>query len=375
MKIMICGDLVCTEGNESLFAEGRAEEITGEKIYHLLHACDAVICNIEAPITAHGVPIPKAGPNLKMKPGTEHGIAEMGITLACLANNHILDYGAQGLHDTVKNLSYAGIECFGTGNSLREMNAAKMIRDEKSGRRIGIYACAENEFSIAGKQAAGANPYDPLVSFDQVKNLRGRADYVVVLFHGGKEYYRYPSPYLQRVCRKFIDSGADLAVCQHSHCIGCEEQYRAGRIVYGQGNFIFDHGDDAYWKESILISIEVDESGFRNTYIPIVKTQHTVRMADEAEGEKIIREFDNRSVQIKDEAFVERSYETFCQSLGSGYLSIIRGNKLGNAVLNKFIYHKKWEDWYSDRELLSIRNIIECEAHREAFLHYLKMRV
>ena len=42
--------------------------------------------------------------------------------------------------------------------------------------------------------------------------LKKQCDYVIVLYHGGKEHYRYPSPYLQKVCRKIVDKGADIVV-------------------------------------------------------------------------------------------------------------------------------------------------------------------
>ena len=109
-----------------------------------------------------------------------------------------------------------------------------------SNKKIGVYACTEHEFSIAEDNKPGANPFDPLESFDHVSNLKKDCDYVIVLYHGGKEHYRYPSPMLQRVCRKFVEKGAGLVICQHSHCIGCEEKYLDGTIVYGQGNFIFN---------------------------------------------------------------------------------------------------------------------------------------
>ena len=87
--------------------------------------------------------------------------------------------------------------------------------------KIGIYCCAENEFSIATSQKAGANPFDSLQSFDDVYWLKKKVDFLVVLYHGGIEHYRYPSPNLQRVFRKFADVGADIVIGQHSHCIGC----------------------------------------------------------------------------------------------------------------------------------------------------------
>lgn len=44
--------------------------------------------------------------------------------------------------------------------------------------------------------SAGANPFDVLESFDDVQALKEHCDYVIVLYHGGKEFYRYPSPHV-----------------------------------------------------------------------------------------------------------------------------------------------------------------------------------
>lgn len=97
---------------------------------------------------------------------------------------------------------------------------------------------------------------------------------MIVLYHGGKEQYRYPSPNLQKTCRKLVEKGADLVVCQHSHCIGCREEYLQGTIVYGQGNFLFDDEENEYWQTSLLIMISDD---FEVKYIPLKKNKNTVR--------------------------------------------------------------------------------------------------
>ena len=95
---------------------------------------------------------------------------------------------------------------------------------EKDGLKVGIYVCAEHEFSIATEKLPGANPFDPLWSLDHIQKLKQQCDYVVVLYHGGKEEYRYPSPELQKVCRRISEKGADLVLCQHSNCVGCQEE-------------------------------------------------------------------------------------------------------------------------------------------------------
>ncbi|MFP3360883.1 CapA family protein, partial [Planococcus sp. SIMBA_143] len=85
---------------------------------------------------------------------------------------------------------------------------------------------------------------------------------------GGKEHYRYPSPYLQKICRKFVEKGADIVICQHSHAVGCFEEYHNSTIIYGQGNFVFDNSNIEFWQTSILVDINIKD-GITIDYIPI----------------------------------------------------------------------------------------------------------
>ena len=55
-----------------------------------------------------------------------------------------------------------------------------------------------------------------------------------------------------------VEKGVDLVICQHSHCIGCLEEYEESTIVYGQGNFIFDYSDSEFWESSLLIRISIE---------------------------------------------------------------------------------------------------------------------
>ncbi|MFW6015997.1 MAG: hypothetical protein ACOCRK_06130 [bacterium] len=62
--------------------------------------------------------------------------------------------------------------------------------------KTGIYTCADHEFTIATCNSPEENPFDSIESVDHIKDLKKRCDYLIVLYHEGKEHYRYPSPYL-----------------------------------------------------------------------------------------------------------------------------------------------------------------------------------
>lgn len=361
--IIIGGDLVPTESNYELFKDGDAKKLIGEELLEKLNNAAFIIFNLEVPLTDEWHPIAKCGPNLIAPIATIKGLKAINPHFFGLANNHILDQGVEGLESTVKVLEDAGIEYSGVGQNLDE--ASKPFIKEINGKRIGIYCCAEHEFSIATKFTPGANPFDPLVSFDDVKALKNKSDSIIVLYHGGKEHYRYPSPQLQRVFRKFADCGADIVVAQHTHCIGCMEEYKGCTLIYGQGNFLFDNSDSEYWKTSLLI--EFDILSKKTVFIPIEKYGSKVRVAD---GDKttILDDFNTRSREISTVGFVQSRYSEFANEMKTEYYLRFSGTVKKNPfvrLMDKLTSYRFIQGFYNDDSRIIIQNILDCEAHRE----------
>jgi len=367
--IVIGADFVPTERNYHFFSENGMTTLIDERTQALLDNAAFRIFNLETPLTDNNTPIDKCGPNLIAPTKTIDGYKRLKVDLLTIGNNHILDQGDEGFFSTLNTLDNANIKYVGGGKNLKE--ASKPYIFEFAKKRIGIYACVEHEFSMATNESCGANPYDPLESFDHVHSLKEQCDYMVVLYHGGKEHYRYPSPELQKVCRKFVEKGADLIVCQHSHCIGCEEKYLDGTIVYGQGNFLFDYNDSEYWKTSLLICIN---DSFKISYFPIIKDGMGIKAAEKEECNSILEGFRIRSEEILSSEFIERNYQTFADEMISKYCMYYGArislpfriiNRITNGHFYKFIFNSK----YKSKELrLAIYDFTACESHRELFL-------
>ena len=374
MSVIIGADIVPTTLNIELFVQGDAVGLVGEPLFNVLQAADYRICNLEVPLTDQENPIDKNGPNLIAPTSTVNGMKALGIDLFTLANNHIMDQGEKGFMDTAEALKDAGIERVGADTNLEE--ASHPFYFEVKGKKYGIYACAEHEYSIAGTNKPGANPFDPLESPYHVAAMKKVCNYVIVLYHGGKEHYRYPSPHLQKVCRKLVEKGADLVVCQHSHCIGCMENYRHGTIVYGQGNFIFrkKSKDNEYWNTGLLI--QIDNTG-KIDFIPIEKNGDGIRLAEGEKGKYILKAFKDRSEEIKDPGAIISNYRKLANEFIPSYLLCFSGLS-GNfffRVANK-LSKRKMQIWISKRIKkkygIEIRNYAECEAHRELLIEGLK---
>lgn len=370
MNLIIAGDLVPTKVNEDLFIDSKIVELLGRDLLKIWEESDARIFNLEVPLVDVKSPINKFGPNLSASTHTINGIKSLNPTLVTLANNHILDQGEGGLNSTINLLSKFKIPYIGVGKSIQESYKPYII--EKDGLRIGVYACAEREFSIATKNTSGANPFDPFESLDYIEKMKNENDYVIVLYHGGKEHYRYPSPYLQKACRKMVEKGADLVVCQHSHCIGSYEKYKYGQIIYGQGNFIFNKHDNEYWNTSLLIRINIDDS-LNIEYIPIKKSDRGISIMNEIEAEHTIQEFFSRSENILREGFIEENYLKFVDGKIDDYLRKLLGFGKWVSRIDKFILDGKISKiLYSRKKLLAIQNYVECEAHRELLIAGIK---
>ena len=374
IQIIIGADFVPTETNTKLFSEGNIQELLGEGLLRLFDECEYKIFNLEMPLYDGVSPIVKRGPNLVAKTSTINAYKSLGVDLFTLANNHILDQGEKGLHSTFNVLDQKGIQYIGAGSNINNIRKSTIL--ECGRKKVGVYACCENEFSVATTMHGGANPFDVFTTFDEICELKSRCDFVIILYHGGKEHYRYPSPRLQKICRKFVDSGSDLVLCQHSHCIGAREVYSGAEIIYGQGNFLFDHNESEYWKTGLLVTLD---ENLKVAYVPVQKMNERVRLATGTTEKEIFTSYETRSNEIAQNGFIETHYAAYSREAVSYYLRLLSGVTKKNIVfhtLNK-ITRGKWEKSYVQRKynqdaLIALQNIIECEAHNELLLAGIK---
>ena len=118
MNILIGGDLVPTVSNFLLFNSADVNTLLGKELLSIWYSATIRIFNLEVPLCDNEEPIAKCGPNLIAPTDTINGIKNLKPSLVALANNHILDQGAQGLKSTIDVLSQNGIPFVGAGYNL-----------------------------------------------------------------------------------------------------------------------------------------------------------------------------------------------------------------------------------------------------------------
>ena len=254
MKTLLLGDICPTNVTENYFVEQNTDVLFGD-VLSLFENKDLIFANLECAITDADTKIRKHGPHLKAPDETAVVMKALGVNCCGLSNNHVFDFGKKGMADTFKALENVGIESTGFGNNYED--SRKNFYFDKNGEKIGLVAVCEREYTYALEDRMGARPFD---CYDTI------ADY-----HGGKEFCRYPSPRLRKACRAMARNGADVILCQHSHCIGTYEEYEGCHILYGQGNFHFVKPSNRdCWSTGLCV--EYDTVSDEIEFIPIRNT-------------------------------------------------------------------------------------------------------
>lgn len=372
LEIIICGDLCPTLDTKEYF-ESKDKDTLFNDVISVFEKADFVLGNLEFVLTDTPSPIKKAGPILHAKTNYLKVLKEAGIQTVSLANNHIKDCGEKGVLSTISTCKENKIDFFGAGKNLSEAKEPYIKIIE--GYKIGFISFAEQEFNVASDTECGASFLDPYEDFDRISEFRQQVDYLIILYHGGIEYYEYPSPLLQKKCRKFIDKGADLVTCQHSHCIGTIEDYNQGTILYGQGNTLFGYreGNDS-WNQGLILKLIFKKSSSSPNIklLPISATNEGIMLMSDEDSTQLINQINKRSLNLYDSNFILQNWKEFCLEKKDLYFPYLFGFGKYFIYLNKILKNKIISFLYSSRAIRTSKNIIRCESHFEVIQTILK---
>ena len=184
VKLIIGGDICATKRDENAFLEGDALRLFSN-ILPEIQSADLAIANLETPLISTPSPIKKSGAIFGNSPSMLNALKKSGINFLNLANNHVLDHGAKGLQTTIEAVKNQEFYSVGVGRSIDEASEPFIIQIKD--KTIAVLSYAEHEFSIAENGKPGANPIDVIDFITRIKDLKESSDFVLLLYHGGKE--------------------------------------------------------------------------------------------------------------------------------------------------------------------------------------------
>jgi hypothetical protein len=272
------------------------------------------VANLECPLTLATGRRPYKHVHLKAPP-VVNPILDF-FHVFTLANNHILDYQAAGLRDTIRFLDGAGKKYFGAGENRRR--SFEPLRIEVHRHKLGFVGFSQWHTATRGKP--GGTPPKLRALSRQIRQLAGEGRFVVAYGHWNYEYIDFPAPANRRVAHRLVDAGAHLVVGSHPHVVQGYEEYKGRYIFHSLGNFVFNSyrypdKDDTRINETFVLSIELDESlRYDFSLTPVLTDAHRLSIARDAEAGRLLRRIEDISEPLRDPRRYESSF--YAQAAG-----------------------------------------------------------
>lgn len=248
LRIAVVGDLMC-HSPQFNYAKVLNDSFDFNPVYRYikenLENADFTFGNLETVIGEKGS-IYLGYPRFKSPKDYVTALAQNGFDFLCFANNHTLDQGERGILTTIRTLNENKIGYTGAFNSQSDRDSIRIL--DLNGIKIALlaYSYGTNGSVIPKGKEYLINLIDyNLIEKDILSAKLNGAEIVLVNFHFGNEYQRFPSDYQKEVVKKTIEFGADLITASHPHVIQPIEFYKtngatldSGIVAYSLGNFI-----------------------------------------------------------------------------------------------------------------------------------------
>ena len=228
-SLLFAGDAMLDRQIRTIYEKKGASFLT-EKIEHFFKEADEVVFNLEGPVTKNKSVSQNTvfGERGHMsftfdQNTTKDFLKNTRASVVFLGNNHILNFGQEGLIETENFLKENKVGYFGDIKGKSEP-----LMKEITGKKVAYVAfnqfLGENAQSVSGT----------------IRQLKKNNDFVVLYAHWGTEYAQKENEQQIEWAHSFIDAGADLVIGSHPHVVEPIETYKNKIIFYSLGNFVFD---------------------------------------------------------------------------------------------------------------------------------------
>lgn len=242
VTLLFTGDVLLSDYVLSSYGQEGISGVLSPALLDEMQNADITVINNEFPFSTRGEQAPDKQFTFRVNPDYVRVLTDMGVDLAGIANNHVLDFGPDALRDTFDTLTNAGIDYMGAGDDMERASA--LITKEINGKTFGFLA-ASRVIPVVSWDIRNASPgvfttYDPALLVAAIEAARTQCDFLSVFVHWGIERDEYPQDYQVTMAKQYIDAGADLVVGAHPHVLQGIAFYKDKPVFYSLGNFIFN---------------------------------------------------------------------------------------------------------------------------------------
>jgi poly-gamma-glutamate capsule biosynthesis protein CapA/YwtB (metallophosphatase superfamily) len=257
LKLGLAGDTMLGRKVAEAIAERGPDAVVSDEVVAVAHEADLLVLNLECCISERGQrwPDPRKPFFFRAPPAATEVLTRLGVDCVTLANNHVLDYGAEALLDTLAHLRAAGIGYVGAGADLTAARAPATLQAD--GFRLAVLGCADHPREYAAGPATSGIAY----GLDWVAEALAdvEADAVLVTPHWGPNMTAEPLPRIRQAAARLRAAGATLVAGHSAHVFhGVED-----RILYDLGDFLDDYAVDPELRNDLglFFLVELDRAG------------------------------------------------------------------------------------------------------------------
>ncbi|ALZ62450.1 CapA family protein [Bacillus cereus] len=262
---------------------------------------DISFVNLESAFTTKEKKAPGQLFWIKSDPSTLQAIKNTGYDIVNIGNNHTLDYGQDGLLDTISHVEKLKFPYIGAGKNAKDAYTAReMTVKGKKFKFLSFVRFMPDSNWVAGENKPGvANGYDLNLVTKTIKEQKKDADYLIVYMHWGVEKSNRPVEYQKQYVSKMVEAGANAIVGSHPHWLQGFEYYNKVPIAYSLGNFLFPSYVNGKSAETGVLTLTFKGKDVQMSFNPYIIRNNQVSPVNEGEKKKALQYLQTISTDVE----------------------------------------------------------------------------
>ncbi len=237
------GDVLIKESSEEIYEKDGIAGLIDETLLAEMRNADICMVNHEFQLSSQGEPMADKQFTFQTAPQNVEMLVDLGVDIVSLANNHSLDYGKEGLIDTMLTLDEMGILHAGAGETKERAEELQII--ESNGKTFGFLAATHvipsGSWDVEVSQPGLFAFYNNTRLLEVIEEASNECDFLTVYVHWGIERVDKPLAYQRTMAKQFAEAGADLIIGAHPHVLQGIEFFDETPAFYSLGNYIFSY--------------------------------------------------------------------------------------------------------------------------------------
>lgn len=262
---------------------------------------DLSLVNLDTPLAAAATSLKEELYN-RTRPEAVKVLKEGGVDIVNLTSESNMEFGGEGLAETIETLDREGLYRLGAGRNGQEARRPEII--DVKGKRIAYLSYAQGGDEAAHGERPGVNAQGLLQIAEDIRALRDQVDWIVVNYRWQADIPAVPADWQKNIARMAIEQGADLVVGYHPDMLQGAEVYKGRPIAYSLGDFVFKDatnqpsGTPVKDQDTAILKVSLRDNQMKVEFVPVRVRNAQPEVATGREEKTILSRIKKSSAQF-----------------------------------------------------------------------------